>query len=171
VKNLTKVNYLLVHQRCTCHIFNLIIKTGLKRINPYLEAFRTAINFLNSSNQRIALFKNYCISKGLRPRKFGLDMDVRWNSTYLMLKHLVPYKEVFSVWITTNHSENLLTRDHFIVAEHMLKFLEVFYDVTLVLSGVYYPTAPLVLHHLLHIAEHLHEAEKMIQISEIFLLL
>ena len=114
---------------------------------------------MNSSNQRIALFKSYCISKGLRPRKFGLDMDVRWNSTYLMLKHLVPYKEVFSGWITTNHGENLLTRDHWIVAKHMLKFLEVFYDATLVLSGVYYPTAPLVLHHLLHIAEHLHEAE------------
>ena len=40
-----KVNYLLVHQRCTCHIINLIVKTGLKRINPYLEVFRTVINF------------------------------------------------------------------------------------------------------------------------------
>jgi hypothetical protein len=38
-------------------------------------------------------------------------------------------------------------------------FLELFYDSTVVLSGVYYPTAPLVLHHILDIAEHLHIAE------------
>ena len=82
--------YSLVHQRCAYHIINLIVKSGLKRLKPYTENFRTTINFLNFSNQRIALFKEYCNAKGVRPRKFGLDMDVRWNSTYLMLKHLVP---------------------------------------------------------------------------------
>jgi hypothetical protein len=87
--------YNLVHQRCACHIINLIVKSGLKRFKIYLEDFKTAINFLNSSNQRIAMFKNYCNAQGLRPRKFGLDMDVRWNATYLMLKHLLPYKNVF----------------------------------------------------------------------------
>jgi hypothetical protein len=38
---------------------------------------------------------------GVRPRKFGLDIDVRWNSTYLMLKHLIPYKSIFSVFMDT----------------------------------------------------------------------
>jgi hypothetical protein len=72
-----KRTYSLVHQRCACYIINLIVKSGLKRIQPYLEDFRTAINFLNSSNQRIAKFKNYCEAKGVRPKNFGLDMDVR----------------------------------------------------------------------------------------------
>ena len=72
-----KRKYTLVHQRCTYHIINLIVKSGLKRLKPYLEDFRTAINFLNSSIQRIAMFKNYCNAKGVRPRKFGLDIDVR----------------------------------------------------------------------------------------------
>ena len=94
-----KHKYSLVHQCCACHIINLIVKSRLKRLKPYTEDFRTAINFLNSSNQRIALFKEYCNAKGVRPRKFGLDMDVRWNSTYLMLKHLLSYKNVFSVFI------------------------------------------------------------------------
>jgi hypothetical protein len=67
----------------------------MKRLEPFLEDFRIAINFLNDSNSRIATFKEYCKARGVRPRKFGLDMDVRWNSTYLMLKHLVPYKTVF----------------------------------------------------------------------------
>ena len=78
-----------MHQRCACHTINLIVKSGLKRLKHVTEDFRTAINFLNSSNQRIALFKEYCNAKGVRSRKFGLDMDVRWNSTYLMLKHMM----------------------------------------------------------------------------------
>ena len=154
-----KVKYLLVHQRCACHIINLIVKSGLKRFSPYLEAFRTAINFLNSSNQRIALFKNYCIARGVRPRKFRLDMDVRWNSTYLMLKHLLPYRDVFSVWIESNYGEQLLTPQHWYAADQIMKFLEMFYDATVALSGVYYPTAPLMMHHILDFAEHLHKAE------------
>jgi hypothetical protein len=76
-----KVKYLLMHQRCACHIINLIIKSGLKRLKPFTEDFRTAINFLNSSNQRIVLFKEYCTAKCVKPRKFDLDMDARWNST------------------------------------------------------------------------------------------
>ena len=164
------MKYLLVHQRCACHIINLIVKTSFKRVKTYLEDFRTAINFLNSSNQRIALFKNYCNAQGLRPRKFGLDMDVRWNSTYLMLKHLLLYKEVFNVSINSNYGSTLLTPQHWHNVEQIMAFLELFYDCTVVLSGVYYPTAPLVLHHLLAIAEHLQEAKK-IQASETLLLL
>ena len=91
----SKRKYSLVHQRCACHIINLIVKSGLKRFKSYTKDFKTAINFLNFSNQRIVMFKNYCTAKGVRPRKFGLDMDIRWNATYLMLKHLVPYKHVF----------------------------------------------------------------------------
>ena len=66
------------------------MKSGLKRLKPYIEAFRTAISLPNSSNQRIAAYKSYGVAMNVRPHKFGLDMDVRWNSTYLMLKHLVP---------------------------------------------------------------------------------
>ena len=153
-----------LHQRCACHIINLIVKSCLKRLKPYLEDFRTAITFLNSSNQRIASYKQYCLSVGVRPRKFGVDMDVRWNSTYLMLKHLVPYQSTFSVWIQTNHPRKedgsfLLTPNHWTIAEKLLSFLQLFYDSTVALSGVYYPTSPLMLHHILKIARHLNAYE------------
>jgi predicted nucleic acid-binding Zn-ribbon protein len=155
---------LFLHQRCACHIINLIVKCGLKRLKPYIEAFRTAISFLNSSNQRIAAYKSYCIAVGERPRKFGLDMDVRWNSTYLMLKHVVGHKKSFSVFIQTHYPRGadvpmLLTDAHWYVAEHILSFLELFYDSTVALSGVYYPTSPLILHHVLEIAGHLSSYE------------
>ncbi|XP_066354760.1 zinc finger BED domain-containing protein RICESLEEPER 2-like [Miscanthus floridulus] len=155
----TKKVYHVVHQRCACHIINLIVKSGLKRLKPCIEIFRTAINFLNSSNQRIAQFKEYCQAKGMRPRKFCLDMDVRWNSTYLMLKHLMPYRTVFSVFINLQFGYPLLVEQHWYIAEKVLQFLELFYDSTVALSGVYYPTSPLVLHHILEIASHLHDYE------------
>jgi hypothetical protein len=149
-----------VHQRCTCHIINFIVKSGLKRIKPFTEDFRTAINFLNSFNQRIALLKNYCAAQGLRPKKFGLYMDVRWNSTYLMLKHLLLYKKVFSMFINSNYDSELLTAQHWYVAEQIIVFLKLFYDTSVVLSSIYYLTVPLVLHHILDIGEHLHNAER-----------
>ena len=115
------VGSLLLHQRCACHIINLIVKAGLDSFKDMLNNFRTAISFLNASNQRIAAYKSYCIAMGVRPRKFGLDMDVRWNSTYLMLKHLIPHRETFFVWITTNYplkdGESLLTNKHWDIAE------------------------------------------------------
>jgi hypothetical protein len=107
-RNEYDLSAIFLHQRCACHIINLIVKSFLKRLQPYLEDFRTAITFLNSSNQRIASYKQYCLSVGVRPRKFGADMDVRWNSTFLMLKHLAPNQTTFSVWIKTNHPRKVM---------------------------------------------------------------
>jgi hypothetical protein len=163
-RNEYDLSAIFLHQSCACHIINLIVKSCLKRLQPYLEDFITAITFLNYSNQCIASFKQYCLSVGVRPRKFGVDMDVRWNSTFLMLKHLVSYQTTFSVWIKTNHPSKsdgsfLLSENHWWIAEKMLAFLQLFYDSTVALSGVYYPTSPLMLHHILKIAMHLNAFE------------
>jgi hypothetical protein len=110
----------------------------------------------------IASFISFCLAAGVRSRKFGLDMDVRWNSTYLMLKHLLPYKDIFSMFIHTNYrgaSGTLLTPDHWYVAEYILQFLEQFYLSTISLSGIYYPTAPLMMHVIIKIADHLNQFE------------
>jgi hypothetical protein len=68
-----------------------------------------------------------------------------------MLKHLVPYKEVFSVFINSNYGSELLSPAHWHVAGKVSEFLEIFYDCTVTLSGVYYPTSPLVMHHVLRL--------------------
>jgi hypothetical protein len=152
----------LLHQRCACDIINLIVKSDLKCLKLYLEEFRTTISFLNSSNLCIASFKSFGLAAGVRPRKIGLDMDVRWNSTYLMLKHRLPYKDTFSMFIHTNYrvaSGTLLTPDHWYVAEHILQFREQFYLSTVSLSGIYYPTAPLMMHVIIETVDHLNQFE------------
>ena len=158
------VGTLFLHQRCALHVINLIVKCGLKRFQPWLSDFRTAISFLNSSNQRIAAYKSYCVAMNVRPRRFGLDMEVRWNSTYLMLKHLLPYKETFGMFLSTQYPRKpgdpeLLTPAHWYAGEKLLEFLELFYDATVSLSGVYYPTSPLIMHTILDIAKHLQTHE------------
>jgi hypothetical protein len=45
-----------------------------------------------------------------------------------MLKHLLPYKFVFSVFINTHYGYALLNEQHWYVAEKVLEFLELFYD-------------------------------------------
>ncbi|KAJ1254814.1 hypothetical protein BS78_K323200 [Paspalum vaginatum] len=166
------VGTLFLHQRCALHLINLIVKSGLKRFKPWLDDFRTAISFLNASNQRTAAYKSYCVAIDVRPRKFELDMDVRWNSTYLMLKHLLPYKETFDMFLTTQYPRKpgdpeLLTPAHWYVAARLLEFIEMFYDATISLSGVYYPTSPLIMHTLLDIAKHLHTYEYDEQIGPV----
>ena len=66
----------------------------------------------------------------------------------------------FPMFINFNYGSELLPARHWYIAEKILEFLELFYDSTIVLSGVYYPTSPLILHHLLEIASHLHASEK-----------
>jgi hypothetical protein len=129
---------IFLHQRCACHIINLIVKSGLKRLKLYLNDFRTDITFLNASNQRIVAYKMVCLSQGVCPRKFGVDMDVRWNSTYMMLKDIVPYRSTFSIFIQCNHpissdGSPLLIDNHCYIADKLLAFLELFYDSTVAL--------------------------------------
>ena len=78
-------------------------------------------------------------------------MEVKWNSTYLILKHLIPYKDFFSVFINSHYGSELLTKNHWYAVEKVMEFLQLLYDSTILLSGVYYPTSPLVLHHILEI--------------------
>ncbi|WVZ96384.1 hypothetical protein U9M48_042029 [Paspalum notatum var. saurae] len=67
---------------------------------------------------RIALYKTFCTAMGVRPRKFGLNMDVRWNSTYLMLKHLIPYRSTFDTHYPKGDGNTpLLTDQHWYIAE------------------------------------------------------
>jgi hypothetical protein len=160
----------LMHQRYSCHIINIIIKSGLKCIKGQLEDFCRAISWLNSSNQCIASLKSFCIAHGVQPHKFSLDMDARWNSTYLMLKHLVPYKNTFSVFISANYQvggESLLTEDHWYVVEHMLNFLGLFYLSTVSLLGVYYPTSPLMMYALIEIADHFNQFQNDDKLREV----
>jgi hypothetical protein len=67
---------------------------------------------------------------------------------YLMLKHMLPHKSTFSIFIRTRYP-----------LKKVLSFLELFYGSIVALSSVYYPISTLMLHHILKIARHLNAFE------------
>ena len=84
------------------------------------------------------------------------------------MEFYIPYAQAshatlmyFFVFIDTHYKvkKNLLTSDHWYIVEHVLEFLELFYLSTISLSGVYYPTSPLMMHAVIEIAAHLNRFE------------
>jgi hypothetical protein len=58
-----------------------------------------------------------------------------------MLKHLFPHRVPFTTFMHVNHpsvegDQFILIDDHCFVAEKVLRFLELFYNSTVALSGV-----------------------------------
>jgi hypothetical protein len=64
-----------------------------------------------------------------------------------------------------------LPPNHWYVAEKILEFLELYYDSIVVLSGVHYPTSPLVLYHILEIASHLKACERYVDLRPVVFLM
>ena len=127
------------------------------------------MGWIMASNQRIAEFARFCRSKDLIPCKFQTDMLVRWNSTYLMLKSVLPYaSEITSFYNlnTTNDTERekLIDGDWY-VANVFVEFLKVFYDATVKLSEVYYPTSPLALHKLYGMTDLLRQYSENVMVA------
>lgn len=82
----------------------------------------------------------------------NLDMDVRWNSTHDMLKIVLPEKEWFTLFVNANYGRILLTEHDWHAPQVLYDFLYILSDSTNALSGVYYPTSPLMVHQLLTLA-------------------
>ena len=80
-------------------------------------------------------------------------MPIRWNSTYMILKSTLDYKNVITVFYTLKIGFVQLEDFDWFIVEKFVQFLKFFYDATVSLSGVYYPTSPLVLHYLVKIAQ------------------
>ena len=155
-KNIPQNGGYFFHQRCACHIINLVVQSGIKVVSDRIDRIREALAWLCSSNPRVAEFGRYCTTFGLRPRKFLTDMPVRWNSTYLMLKNCLEYESPISGFYNMKMSElgrPMLTQDDWHVAKIFVQFLKVFYDSTVTLSGVYYPTSSLAIHHIVDMSE------------------
>jgi hypothetical protein len=71
------------------------------------------------------------------------------------------------VLIYQDGGEPLLIEEHRYVAEHILKFLGLFYLSIVSLSGVYYTTSPLMMHAIIEIADHLNQFENDDRLREV----
>ena len=145
-----------LHVRCCAHIVNLIVNEGLKEKYEAIAAIRSAVRYVRSSPSRLQTFKEYVAKQRIECKGLlCLDVQTRWNSTFLMLNCALKFRSAFQKMENDgNYSKywNDLDRDgkpkdgpptdnHWDDASVFVRFLETFYDITLKFSGSTYVTA------------------------------
>ncbi|KAE8690247.1 hypothetical protein F3Y22_tig00110904pilonHSYRG00114 [Hibiscus syriacus] len=138
-----------LHMRCASHILNLIMKEGLKELDFSIMKVRTLVRYVRSSPARLQKFKT-CIEEEKEDSKslVTLDVETRWNSTFLMLESAIKFKKAFaSLYMKDSYCFKELRKvgggpieDDWKRVSSFLPFLSIFYDVTLRLSGSRYVT-------------------------------
>ncbi|KAI8567951.1 hypothetical protein RHMOL_Rhmol02G0160900 [Rhododendron molle] len=136
----------LFHVRCCAHILNLMVQDGLSVIGGVTECVREAVKYLVASEPRLIQFSEIAKQLQLPSKKLILDCPTRWNSAYLMLSAALEFKDVFP-----RYSERDLgfayvpSYEEWDKVERVCQFLEIFNDVTNIISGSEYPTSNLFL--------------------------
>ncbi|XP_026396740.1 zinc finger BED domain-containing protein RICESLEEPER 2-like [Papaver somniferum] len=124
----------------------LIVKEGLKKIDPAVLKIRASVKSLKKSQVRKQKFLDIVDTLGMSGIKRGIRQDVktRWNSTYLMLDSCILYKPVFShLKLVDSDYEDCPTDEEWEQIEVVTKFLKVFHDLTKIFSGSKHPTSNL----------------------------
>ncbi|XP_058776849.1 zinc finger BED domain-containing protein RICESLEEPER 2-like [Vicia villosa] len=137
----------LFHVRCCAHILNLLVQDGLNMIKVYVDKIRNGVKYLLNSETRCKSFKKIVDELQLEGRMQVLDTKTRWNSTWLMLSTAYHYREVWPRYAEENGAflSFLPDANDWEDVHDICKFLEVFADVTSIISGTSYPTANLFL--------------------------
>lgn len=140
-----------VHMRCAAHILNLTVREGLKENDCSISRIRNAVRFVRSSPARLQKFRSCVKQEQIESkRQLCLDVETRWNSTYLMLEYACIYRRAFDLLETSDggkfkaelsKSYGVPTDDDWDRVMSLLPFLKMFYDATVRLSGSLYATS------------------------------
>ncbi|XP_075095044.1 zinc finger BED domain-containing protein RICESLEEPER 2-like [Nicotiana tabacum] len=131
------------HVRCAAHILNLIVQEGLKVIGDSISKVRDSVLYWIGSAGRIERFEEaarlvHCSCN----KKLEYDCPTRWNSTYLMLRTAIEYKEVFrKLSLTDTNYQSYPAEEQWSNAEDVSDKLILFYRITEQFSGTQYPTS------------------------------
>ena len=176
----TVLDHKYLHLRCCAHIVNLIVREGLDEHFESVQSIRKAVKYVKSSPKRLAAFMD-CVEKEKIKSKglLCLDVETRWNSTYLMLECAEKFEKAFerlgdidrdyrSYFGADEEIENKDDRNNnkgkgkgkivsppveedWVKARCFVKFLKLFYRVTIHLSGSSYVTSNCFFHELVSI--------------------
>lgn len=135
----------LFHMRCAAHILNLIVKEGLEKFPSGVEKVRESVNYWTATPKRIERFEQAVKQLDMSyTKKLEHDCKTRWNSTYLMLKTALMYKQAFFRLKNREAQYKCFPSDEdWAIAKELCDRLQRFYNVTLLFSGSNYPTANL----------------------------
>jgi hypothetical protein len=72
--------------RCAAHVLNLVVHEGLEELDGCIDNIRNVVKYVRFSPPRMAKFKGCIELEHITCAKMMcLDVQTRWNSTYLML--------------------------------------------------------------------------------------
>ncbi|KAF3319956.1 hypothetical protein FCM35_KLT22436 [Carex littledalei] len=103
------MNGAMFHQKCACHILNLVVKAGLKTeaVKDLIIKLKDCLSHIVSNQERKQRFGLMCVNYGLSKLKVPWDIDTRWNSTYRFLNRCLPYKAVIGEFLRGSTPEGM----------------------------------------------------------------
>nr|XP_009764968.1 PREDICTED: zinc finger BED domain-containing protein RICESLEEPER 2-like [Nicotiana sylvestris] len=133
----------MLHVRCAAHILNLIVQEGLKVIEDGISNVRNSVLYWIASSGRIERFEEAARLLHIScTKKLEYDCPTRWNSTYLMLRTALDYKEVFTkLSLNDTNYRCFPTEGQWSAAHEVCEKLQLFHRITEQFSGSQYPTS------------------------------
>ncbi|KAL8109156.1 hypothetical protein AgCh_025301 [Apium graveolens] len=126
--------------RCDAHILNLVVKDGLTDLDISIVKTRTFVKYVRSSPTRLQKFKSSIEEEKLDSKSLVcLNIETRWNSTYLMLESTLKFRKAFANLILKDSTLRKemkkvggdLSVEEWKQVSTFFPFLKVIYDATL----------------------------------------
>ena len=133
-----------LHMRCIAHIINLIVNEGLKEHNDSIARIRGVVKYVRQSPSRLQKFKECVEIEKIQSKSLlCLDVNTRWNSTYLMLDAAQKFEMAFERFDEMDPyfkselvlGDGLPDNDDWENVRRLVIFLQNFYELTLKVSG------------------------------------
>ena len=87
-----------LHMRCAAHILSLTIKDGLSEVSDAISRIHSAVKYVRSSSARLQKFKSCIKQEKIESNALlCLDIETRWNSTYLMIESALKFQKAFEL--------------------------------------------------------------------------
>ncbi|KAM1228654.1 hypothetical protein ACFX2J_007725 [Malus domestica] len=123
--------------KCLGHVINSIVQEGLKLMEIRMETLRAVVVYVSSSSRQYD-WDTFCLLRGLKRRKFKPDSRSHWNTTYLMLRSLVDYKDAIYDFYNNKPDTGCLIEKDWELCFVFMEFLKVFYEAATTLSSNVY---------------------------------
>jgi len=152
------------HTRCVAHVINLAVQDGLRVIEPIRIEFKEMIkSIFCQNNKRLNAYRKYCKSVNKLYLGPNLDCPTRWNSTWMMMHSALRQKETLQMFhdglADRKKVPSKFSDEKWNIIAKLTDLLEVFKTATTLLSGIYYPTSPLVLNQVYLMAQKIQDFE------------
>lgn len=126
------------HSICIAHALNLLVRKSFDQI-PALCEIRTKakkiVTYFRTSTTGKEKLDGLQLQMGGQPQKLVIEVDTRWNSTYLMLERLFKLREPVAAALATLRTDiTPLTSQEHLTIEECLPLLSPFNQATVELS-------------------------------------